>query len=91
MKISLFTLTLILVSGFVAAQDPQVYDFSCGSIMQEAIGKRSAADAEYIKGDKMYLCIHIMPYGIRIPFRLVVDEYNTIEIKNCKTTPFHHP
>jgi hypothetical protein len=79
--------TLILILALIAftyAQDPQTYNFECGRIEREAEAARKFADTEYIKGDKMFLCLHFAPFGIKIPFRLVVDEYNMIEVKRCK-------
>jgi len=72
----------------VFAQD-QIYNFKCGHIQSEAVKDvevRKRIDAEYVKGDPMFLCLHIAPFGIRLPYRLVVDEYNMIEVRDCNLT-----
>jgi hypothetical protein len=81
-KLKIIFLTLCFTKA-ILAQDPQVYNYRCGSIMQEPVASRKGADTEYIKGDKMFLCLNFFPFGIRIPYQLVVDEYNMIEVKHC--------
>lgn len=57
----------------------QIYNFRCGSAGEGTSAANTTAQS-FSKGSSMYLCIHFAPFGIRIPFSLVVDDYNMIEV-----------
>lgn len=81
-----FCIVVLAIVAGALAQD-NIYNFRCGNIQSEDVKNaevRKRIDAEYIKGDTMFLCLHIAPFGLRLPYRLVVDEYNMIELRNCK-------
>lgn len=82
-------LTLLALTSLSLGQILQVYNFECGRTASETDENKKLIDIEYVKGDKMYLCIQIMPFGIRLPFRLVVDDFNMIEVKDCKLSFFY--
>lgn len=77
-------LLILLALTSIALAEDKAYNFQCGDIFSEDTAIRVLADTEYIKGDKMFLCLHFAPFGIRIPYQIVVDEYNMIEVKHCK-------
>jgi hypothetical protein len=86
-----YLILALTITGLALAEGEQTYDFQCGFIDQEDSINRKNADVDYIKGDKMFLCLHLFPFGLRLPYQLVVDEYNMIEVKDCKLPPSFRP
>lgn len=61
------------------------YSFSCGKKNVPVSEQSSPTDLdsnELIKFDPTYLCLHFLPYNIKIPFKVNVDNYSVLEVKN---------
>lgn len=77
-------ITLLLLLGKNLAQDGTQYEFVCGEKESVASKDTNKYDIEYEKTELMFLCLHLAPYGMMIPFKVAVDDFGLIEVKDCK-------
>ena len=74
-------LAAFILGLVVSTASAKIYDFKCGNFQID--GKTKGVDTLYTKGEPMFLCIHFLPFGVQLPFRMIVDDFGLIEVKEC--------
>lgn len=68
----MYWLAILLTILVSAIKTETPYAFICG--------EKGETVERFAKTDKMFLCLHFMPYKVRLGFNVTVDEYAVIEI-----------
>lgn len=80
MNTKIFPVIFLIISATFQTK----YQFICGEEEKVAKPKPDDFDTEFEKSEEMFLCLHMAPYGMMIPFKTKVDDYGLIEVKDCK-------